>query len=223
MNCSLLLSNRVLCKRLLVKCRIKTSTNYYNRKILRCFADTHVRASSDNTKERKEVERVDKYSPKEILISGAGGFVGLSMISTLHYGLAPGDITTILASFGPTSMMIFVFPDAHFSQPKNVIGGHLISAFWGICTAQLVNLHLEAPWLAGPTAVGGAIILMLSTRLVHPPAAGTALLAALGSKELQNMGFQFLIPTSIGATILVMVGVLFNNLFKGRSYPKYWL
>ena len=64
---------------------------------------------------------------------------------------------------------------------------------------------------------------MLCTRLVHPPAAGTALLAALGSQELQAMGFQLLIPTSIGATILVMVGVLFNNLFKGRSYPKYWL
>ena len=120
-------------------------------------------------------------------------------------------------------MMIFVFPEADFAQPKNVIEGHIISAFWGICTSQLVNLYLEAPWLAGPTAVSGAIILMLSTRLVHPPAAGTALLAALGSQELQAIGFQLLIPTSIGATILVMVGILFNNMFKGRSYPKYWL
>ena len=213
---------RGLCNRILVKCQTIDYQKLFNESILRRFATSAHTSSSDNANERKKMEFVEKYSPKEIAISGAGGFVGLSVLSTLNYGLALGDITTILASFGPTSMMIFVFPDAHFSQPKNVIGGHVISAFWGICTAQLVSLHLEAPWLAGPTAVGGAIILMLSTRLVHPPAAGTALLAALGSRELQDMGFQFLIPTSIGATILVMVGVLFNNLFKERSYPKYW-
>ena len=219
---SSLIRNCQLCNRVLIKCRTTYSGKIFNQSFIRCFATADLKLSSGNANEREKIERVEKYSPKEIVISGAGGFVGLSILSTLHYGLAPGDITTILASFGPTSMMIFVFPDAHFSQPKNVIGGHLISAFWGICTAQLVSLHLEAPWLAGPTAVGGAIILMLSTRLVHPPAAGTALLAALGSRELQDMRFQFLIPSSIGATILVMVGVLFNNLFKGRSYPKYW-
>ena len=212
-----------LCKRVLVKCQTNNCQKLFNESILRCFATSALTSSSDNANERKKIKLVEKYSPKEIAISGAGGFVGLSILSTLNYGLALGDITTILASFGPTSMMIFVFPEADFAQPKNVIGGHIISAFWGICTAQLLNLYLEAPWLAGPTAVSGAIILMLCTRLVHPPAAGTALLAALGSQELQAMGFQLLIPTSIGATILVMVGVLFNNLFKGRSYPKYWL
>ena len=223
MNISLLARNRIFSKQLWIKCPGTRLGNPYSHPNLRGFAKSDLSKSNDDSNERKKKHVVDKYSGKEILISGAGGFVGLSILSSLHYGLAPGDITTILASFGPTSMMIFVFPDAHFSQPKNVIGGHLISAFWGVCTAQLVNLHLEAPWLAGPTAVGGAIILMLSTRLVHPPAGGTALIAALGSRELQDMGFQFLIPTSIGATILVMVGVVFNNLFKGRSYPKYWL
>ena len=223
MNISLLARNSIFSKQLWIKCPGTKLGNSYSHPNLRGFAKSDVSKSNDDSNERKKKHVVDKYSGKEILISGAGGFVGLSILSSLHYGLAPGDITTILASFGPTSMMIFVFPDAHFSQPKNVIGGHLISAFWGVCTAQLVNLHLEAPWLAGPTAVGGAIILMLSTRLVHPPAGGTALIAALGSRELQDMGFQFLIPTSIGATILVMVGVIFNNLFKGRSYPKYWL
>ena len=220
---SLLTRNSPLCKHVLVKYRSTYCPKLFNESILRGFATSELTSSSDNANERKKIEFVEKYSPKEIAISGAGGFVGLSMLSSLNYGLALGDITTILASFGPTSMMIFVFPEADFAQPKNVIGGHIISAFWGICTSQLVNLYLEAPWLAGPTAVSGAIILMLCTRLVHPPAAGTALLAALGSQELQAMGFQLLIPTSIGATILVMVGVLFNNLFKGRSYPKYWL
>ena len=220
---SLLMRNSPLCKRVLVKHRSTYFQKLFNESILRGFATSELTSSSDNANERKKIEFVEKYSPKEIAISGAGGFVGLSILSSLNYGLALGDITTILASFGPTSMMIFVFPEADFAQPKNVIGGHIISAFWGICTSQLVNLYLEAPWLAGPTAVSGAIILMLCTRLVHPPAAGTSLLAALGSQQLQAMGFQLLIPTSIGATILVMVGVLFNNLFKGRSYPKYWL
>ena len=221
MSTSLLFRNTVSCK--LLRCQRANLGKLLVPIKVRCFANTDLRASSNNsTSEKNKEQQVGKLIPKEILISGAGGFVSLSILSALHYGLAPGDITTILASFGPTSMMIFVFPEAHFSQPKNVIGGHLISAFWGICTTQLVNLHLEAPWLAGPTAVGGAIILMLSLKLAHPAAAGTALLAALGSRELQDMGFQFLIPTSIGASILVLVGVVFHKLIRGRSYPKYW-
>ena len=130
---SSLFRNCQLCNRVFIKCRTTNSGKIFDQSFLRCFATDDLKLSNGNANERKKIERVKKYSPKEIVISGAGGFVGLSILSTLHYGLAPGDITTILASFGPTSMMIFVFPDAHFSQPKNVIGGHLISAFWGIC------------------------------------------------------------------------------------------
>ena len=192
-------------------------------RVFRTFPVGNLKQSSYDRSKQNSDQSINHYSTKEIIKSGVGGFIGMSILSTLHYGLAPGDITTILASFGATSMLVFGFPDTQFAQPKNVIGGHLISCFWGICTSQLVHIQMEAPWLAGPTAVAGSIVLMLSTRLVHPPAGGTALIAALGSKELQDMGFSFLIPTSIGASMLVVVGVLYNNLFKGRSYPKYWL
>ena len=175
-----------------------------------------------NDKPYQSKNRISRYSKKEIWISGLGGFVGMSALSAVHYSVAPGDLTTILASFGATSVIIFGFPESDFAQPKNVIGGHLISALWGICIAQIVTVHLEAPWLAGPTAVMGAMVLMLRNRIMHPPAGGTALIAALGSKELQEMGLSFLIPTTVGSTILVISGILFNNLCKRRSYPKYW-
>ena len=222
MNTTTLAIRRLILDHKRVKDLTRTLRHDLQCRVFRSLPATNLSKSSPDAYDRKKDRNLDQYSKKEIFISGLGGFVGMSILSTLHYSLAPGDITTILASFGATSMLIFGFPDTDFAQPKNVIGGHVISAFWGVCTAQLAHSYLELPWLAGPTAVAGAIIFMLSTRLVHPPAGGTALIAALGSKELQEMGFQFLIPTTIGASILVMVGVLFNNLFNGRSYPKYW-
>ena len=52
-------------------------------------------------------------------------------------------------------------------------------------------------------------------------AGGTALIAVLGSQSLHELGFQLLVPTLSGASILVAVG-LGNNLFRGRRYPQYW-
>ena len=48
------------------------------------------------------------------------------------------------------------------------------------------------------------------------------LIAALGSTQLQEMGFYYLVPTAFGATSLVCLGVLINNLHPNRAYPNYW-
>jgi CBS-domain-containing membrane protein len=68
-------------------------------------------------------------------------------------------------------------------------------------------------------AVGTAIALMQLTRTVHPPAGSNPVIVML---TLPAWNF-LLTPTLIGALILVVVAVLFNNIPRERAYPKYWL
>ena len=158
----------------------------------------------------------------DILFAGIGTFLGIGSLSMIHYGLAPIDETMILGSFGATSVLIFGAPAAPFSQPRNVIGGHFVAAFCGVCAAQYIHIPFDLPHLAAPLAVSLACMSMMATRTVHPPAGGTALIAALGSTQIQEMGFYYLVPTAFGATTLVCLGVLINNVHSKRSYPMYW-
>mmetsp|Transcript_14476 Transcript_14476/g.21775 ORF Transcript_14476/g.21775 Transcript_14476/m.21775 type:complete len:248 (+) Transcript_14476:53-796(+) len=160
-------------------------------------------------------------TPTEVAIAGVGSFIGIGTLSLLHFGIATIDATMIVGSFGASSVLIFGAPIAPFSQPRNVIGGHVLSAFCGICANQFIPLDM--PFIAGPVAVSLATMMMMATRTVHPPAGGTALLAAVGSAHISSLGFYFLVPTAVGSSILVAVGALYNNLHKNRQYPQYWL
>ena len=167
-------------------------------------------------------ESSPSVSFSDIAFAGFGTFIGIGTISLVHYGLAPVDETLILGSFGATSILIFGAPAAPFSQPRNVLGGHLVAAFCGVTAAQLVHLPFDLPQLAAPIAVSSACVSMMATRTLHPPAGGTALIAALGSAEMQELGYYYLVPTTFGATALICLGVLINNVHPDRAYPKYW-
>jgi hypothetical protein len=179
-------------------------------------------------------------SVRDIALSGLGALTGMGAVSSVHFVLVPylektfpgllegagftmSDATMILGSFGASCVLIFGYHGVPFSQPRNVIGGHVLSATVGVSTAHMLHIPYDAPHIAAPVAVSLATIVMMSTKCVHPPAGGTSLIACMGSAKIHALGFYFLIPTAIGATTLVMVGALYNNLHKGRSYPSYWL
>ena len=61
------------------------------------------------------------------------------------------------------------------------------------------------------------------TRTLHPPGGATALIATLGSAEIQRLGFWFvLMPATLGPLILLVVALLVNNLPTSRRYPEIW-
>ena len=122
-------------------------------------------------------------------------------------------------------MLLYGAPTVPFSQPRNLVGGHLISAFVGISCYELFDrLTLGSPWLAVPLAAAFALMGMQLTGTVHPPAGGTVLIAVLGSERLHDMGFALLVPTLIGSLLLLLVALL-NNLVPWRKqrYPTRWL
>jgi len=163
-----------------------------------------------------------RASGRQIAVSGAMSFLGIGAVSGIHFGLCDAsDATLVLGSFGATAVLVYGAPSLPFSQPRNVIGGHVLSAFVGVACQQALAVPMGSPWLAAPIAVSAATMLMQATRTVHPPAGGTALISVLGSEKLYELGFGLLAPTASGASVLVAVALL-NNLDKDRSYPTHW-
>ena len=72
-------------------------------------------------------------------------------------------------------------------------------------------------------AVSTAIALMHLTKTLHPPGGATALIATLGSTEIQRLGFWYvLMPATLGPLLMLVVALVVNNLSCTRRYPERW-
>lgn len=106
------------------------------------------------------------------------------------------------------------------AQPRNVLGGHVLSALIGVCAAQALG---ATPWLAAAVAVATAIAVMHLTRTLHPPGGATALIAVIGGDSVHSLGYMYaLVPAGLGAVILLLVALVVNNIPRGRRYPEFW-
>ncbi|WP_217157677.1 HPP family protein [Turneriella parva] len=124
-----------------------------------------------------------------------------------------GD-TLLIGSFGASAVLLFAAPSAELSQPRNLIGGHLISAVIAVLLVKLCGPN----FLAIGLAVGLAIAAMYLTHTLHPPGGATALIGVMGSA-----GFDFvLVPVLLGTVILLLNAMLVNNLVHHRKYPRVW-
>ena len=79
-------------------------------------------------------------------------------------------------------------------------------------------------WLAAAIAVATALALMHLTKTLHPPGGATALIAVIGGAKVHSLGFLYpIIPTGLGAVIMLAVALLVNNIPKNRKYPEFWI
>jgi CBS domain-containing membrane protein len=160
---------------------------------------------------------------KEHLFTFLGSFVGIGLIGLLNSKyLQASDNMFLIGSFGASSVLIYGIINSPFSQPRNLIGGHLISALIGVTIHKLIPGEL---WLSCAASVSLSIVLMQVTKTLHPPGGATALIANLGSEKIQSLGYVYVLsPVLTGVAILLMVALIFNNLTPHRSYPanKRW-
>jgi len=152
----------------------------------------------------------------EIARSFLGAFAGIAAL-----GLAHGQARSLLEAallFGPlgaSAVLLFAMPKSPLAQPRNVVGGHVLSALVGVAAVQWTPGPL---WLTAALATACAIALMLATRTLHPPGGATALVAVLTGAHWNHALF----PAGAGALVLVLAAVLVNNALPGRKYPEYW-
>ena len=161
-------------------------------------------------------------SLSEIIWSWIGAFFGIASVAFINYNIFKGtDLVMIIGSFGASAVLIYGAIRSPLAQPRNLIGGHIISAIIGVTTYKVLHNHM---WLAAAVAVATAIAVMHATRTLHPPGGATALIAVIGSPKIHNLGYLYaIIPAGSGAAIMLLVAVLINNIPKTRRYPEYWI
>ncbi len=162
-----------------------------------------------------------RVSAGEILWSWLGAFLGISLVGYLHYTvLGDGDLMLIVGSFGASAVLIYGAIKSPLAQPRNLIGGHLISACIGVTSYQLLSPHI---WLAAAVAVATAIAAMHATKTLHPPGGATALIAVIGGPKIHGLGYFYaLMPVGVGALIMLVVALVATNIPKNRQYPEFW-
>ncbi len=150
-----------------------------------------------------------------------GAFAGMLVLALVNIQIwERQEQGLLLGSFGASAMLVFGAPHAPFAQPRNVIGGHVVSALAGVFAQQLAG---GEPWLAAALAVALAVTAMHLTATLHPPGGATALIAVVGSSELKQFGYAYaLYPVGLSMAAMVAVGILLNNMSKKRHYPVYW-
>ncbi len=160
-------------------------------------------------------------SLSEIMWSWIGAFLGIMPIGFLNYSLFNDtDLVFIVGSFGASAVLIYGAVKSPLAQPRNLVGGHLISAVIGVISYKL---FYPFPWFATAFAVATAIAAMHATKTLHPPGGATALIAVIGSDKIHELGFLYvLIPIGVGVMIMLFVALIVNNITKTRKYPEFW-
>jgi CBS-domain-containing membrane protein len=179
---------------------------------------------------RKKIKRGLQYSKyiiyretlvdfKEHFWSFVGSFIGIGLIALLQsFYLTKDENVFLIGSFGASSVLIYGAIQSPLAQPRNLIGGHLISAIIGVTIYKLMP---DIIWLTAPTAVALSIVVMQITKTLHPPGGATALIAVIGSEKVKALGYLFVLsPVLTGSIILFIVALVFNNITKHRSYPN---
>jgi CBS-domain-containing membrane protein len=163
-----------------------------------------------------------RVSRSEVFWSWVGGFAGMAVLSWVNQLVFSGtDLTILIASFGASAVLVYGAVRSPLAQPRNLVGGHLISALVGVTAWQLFH---QVPWLAEATAVATAIAAMHLTRTLHPPGGATALIAVIGSDRIHELGYLYvLIPSTVGPMVLLLVALVVNNIPASRRYPEIWL
>ncbi len=158
----------------------------------------------------------------EIIWSWIGAFIGIATVALISYKVLDAiGLTMIIGSFGASAVLIYGAIKSPLAQPRNLLGGHVFSALIGVTSYQLFQSHI---WLAAAVAVSTAIALMHATRTLHPPGGATALIAVIGGESVHKLGYLYaVIPTAVGASMLLTVALLVNNIPKNRRYPEFWL
>jgi CBS-domain-containing membrane protein len=154
-----------------------------------------------------------KISKKiEPLINGLSAGLVVSLLALLTFKANFGVF--LVFSFGSSALILFVFHESEFAQPKNIFFGHLISIIIGILINELIGISFISLGLS----VGICVSVMMYLKIVHPPAAANPLIALFA-----DVSYDFILfPIITGSIVLILISFFINKLVLGREYPKKW-
>ncbi len=150
-------------------------------------------------------------------------FIGLNnALSIFLLGLVAwwSSWPLIFPSLGPSLFLIFYAPSRAMASPRNTLLGHLVAGVIGwlaFKTGQILGVSSginPASVLVAASAVGITGVFMAATRILHPPAASTTLIAALGF-----MPDGYYIGILLAACLIILAQALLIHRLAGVRYP----
>ena len=126
--------------------------------------------------------------------------------ATLGFVLLYMDIvidTTVVASIGATSFIIFTMPHTNGAKPKYILGGYCVGTVVGVLANYLLVMSVPIN-IVGALAVGLAMFFMVVTNTEHPPAAALALGIAINGYTLNTIIFVY----GVAITLLLIKWLL---------------
>jgi CBS-domain-containing membrane protein len=172
-------------------------------------------------KMRATTQSPPRVNMGEVAWSFVGAFIGIGLVGLVG-SLVVDRLgqSMLIGSFGATAVLVYGAIRSPLAQPRNVLGGHVVSALIGVFAYQLAG---GTVWLAAALAVATAIAVMHLTKTLHPPGGATALIAVIGGDSVHSLGYMYaLVPVGLGAVILLVVALLVNNAASRRQYPEFW-
>lgn len=146
-----------------------------------------------------------------------GALIGIFVTGVSSYWLIGNSpqLPMLIAPLGASAVLLFAVPNGPLAQPWPLVGGNTLSAIIGV-TALMLFDNIA---VAAAIGVGGAIAVMFLTRSLHPPGGAVALATVLGGDAVLAQGYYWaLVPVGLESMLLLVVGLIYNNL-TGRRYP----
>tara|TARA_Y100001970_G_scaffold31899_1_gene39749 strand:- start:2615 stop:3007 length:393 start_codon:yes stop_codon:yes gene_type:complete len=112
----------------------------------------------------------------------------------------------LIPPFGASLVLVMAVHNSPLAQPRNVFFGHVFSALSGV----IIFYFLGGSPLSISLGMALAILTMMITKTIHPPAGANPVIAILGAKT-----FEFvIIPVAIGALFIVIFAYVYNKIWK---------
>jgi CBS-domain-containing membrane protein len=161
--------------------------------------------------DRGSVPADNTFPLRRAITTSIGGRLGISlMVALAHWGGLPLEAVPFTTSV----VLVMAAPESLQAQPRNIVGGHLLSALSGLCVSFAFGTN---PWFAG-LAVALSIAAMQLTRTLHPPAGINALLFFT-----MKLSWVFvLMPVAAGALLLVAFAFVYHRLTRSQPWPRSW-
>jgi len=141
---------------------------------------------------------------KNLLISCFGAF--LCMYAIAYLNTIDEKNIWLIPPFGASLVLVMAVHDSPLAKGRNVFFGHILSASSGV----LMYYFLGDSALSIALGLSLAILLMITTKTIHPPAGANPVIAIMGAQS-----FEFVImPVGIGAFFIVIFAFLYNKIIK---------
>ena len=90
-------------------------------------------------------ENATTISLHVIFWSGLASIIGIGTVAYISAKFFnPYDLTLLIGSFGASAVLIYGAIKTPLAQPRNLLGGHILSGFVGVASYKLLG-HINMP------------------------------------------------------------------------------